>query len=334
MDIRLFGPVTVSIDGNPVNVGRPLHKLLVAILASAGGRHVPTDSLIDQMWPLDAPEPRRSRDPRQRLYEVISDVRTALPKAGRNGKTMLSQGDQGYSLSVGRSEVDLLRFHDLWHRADDALERSADKQAVDLYRRAFREWGGDSTFPHRPEPYAGLTGVWVAHQRAQLGQTYRTALVHCAEAELRIGRHGRPVPELLALSADDPGNEQVAALLMRAYYGAGQIHRALEIYAQFRERLVADVGNEPGAPLQELHRRVLNRDPALSLASPPDRANRASEPADSSADTADPRPYQKEEAMDKYVNRAGGHANVGNKRPALLGGGSDLKLGLVVAPAA
>ena len=30
----------------------------------------------------------------------------------------------------------------------------------------------------------------------------------------------------------------------------------------------------------------------------------------------------------------GGHANVGNKRPALLGGGSDLELGLVVAPAA
>jgi DNA-binding SARP family transcriptional activator len=309
MKIRLFGPVTVEADGNRADIGGPLQQLVLAILASIGGHHVPADTLIDQIWPLDDPDTRRPQDPRRRLHELIYDVRIALSRVGRDGQATLVQRNQGYCLAVDRDGVDLLRFHDLRHRADDRIAASDDGEAVRLFRDAFRLWGGDGDFQHRAEPFAGLSGTWVRHQRVQLGEAHRTAVVHCAEAELRLGRHRQLIPELVGLSSADPLNEHVAGLLMCAYYGAGQTDKALEVYARFRERFIADIGNEPGAQLRELHRRVLKGDPGLSLAAPPGRTSRISEPAGSSTVTAR-QLLSREEQTVNNVNKAEAGATV------------------------
>jgi DNA-binding SARP family transcriptional activator len=309
MKIRVLGPVTVlADDGTTVDIGGPMPQLALAMLATGGSR-VPADSLVDQLWPIDAPETTRPKDPRQRLYELIHHLRNRL-RAGCN-RNVLCGRRSSYWLEIGRADVDLLRFHDLRHRADAALTDATDEAAAQLYREAFALWDSDGTFLHRSEPFAGLAGDWVARQRVHLEETYRAALIRCAEAELRLGRHGQLIPDLLAFNTADPLNESVAGLLMCAYYGAGQSDRALDTYARLRQQLDEELGTEPGAPLRELHRGVLTQSPALSLATPPDRVGRTSQPPGASARTAEPPPSRGKRAMATYINKASGRARVG-----------------------
>jgi DNA-binding SARP family transcriptional activator len=316
MEIRLLGPVTVNVNGDRVHISGRLQQLVVGILASSGGCHTPTDTLIDQIWPLDDPDARRPQDPRRRLHELVYDVRRALNDAGYEAQSPLVQRHQGYTLAVERDKVDLLRFHHLCRQADDAVARSADDEAVTQFRDAFRLWGGEGIFQHRAEPFAGLSGAWVQHQRVRLGKEYWAAIMHCAEAELRLGRHRQLVPELLGLSVAEPHDEHVAGLLMCAYYGAGQIDKAMEVYPQFRARSVADLGAEPSARLAEIHRRVLTRDPELPVAvpladtihTPAVAAGSPTTPAPESP--ASERPAGEERVMNTYNNIAKDDAQV------------------------
>jgi DNA-binding SARP family transcriptional activator len=291
MEVQLFGPVTVSVGGDPVDVGGPLHQLVVAILASAAGRHTATETLIDQLWSPDAPDTRVPRDPRRRLHELTSELRGALNEAGADGRALLVQKNGGYTLAVNPHRVDLLRFHELNRRADAAMRAEAYDEAARLSRDAVGQWSGAGQFRPRPDPFAGLTAAWATGNRVSLNRAYETALLRRAEADLRLGRHREPIPELLELLELNPYDEHIAGLLMRAYHGAGQSDRATQMYRQFRAGLVDVHGNEPSAGLQELHRRMLAGDPDLTGTTPT--------------------PSERRQTMVKNVSKAGGHAKVG-----------------------
>lgn len=319
MEVHLFGPVTVSADGRRIDIGGPLHQLIVAILVTAGGRHVRAESLRDQIWSPDDSEARQLKDPRARMYELVSDVRRALSRAGYDGQQLLRRQNQGYSFVVERDKVDLFRFHDLLLRADQALKASGDDAAVELFRDAFRQWGGAETFRDRAEPFAGLNEAWAGHQRMRLTEIYQAALARCAEAELRLGRHRELIAELQELSSVDPFNEHVAGLLMAALYGAGRFKDALDVFTQVRQRLFEELGNEPGAALQDLHRRMLNRDAALSHATPSGGTDRTSIPVTSPTKAVDPYPVEGAQAMDTFNNNANDHATVGFQASVVRG---------------
>jgi DNA-binding SARP family transcriptional activator len=51
---------------------------------------------------------------------------------------------------------------------------------------------------------------------------------------------------------------------MLALYRSGNQAKALHVFAESRQRLVDDLGIEPGPALQQLERQILNQDPALS----------------------------------------------------------------------
>src|SRR5829696_9085395 len=110
---------------------------------------------------------------------------------------------------------------------------------------------------------------------ARLGELRAVALEHEIEAQLLLGRHEEAIPVLRQLIADHPLRERFRAQLMVALYRSGRQAEALRAFDATRERLVEELGVEPGAELQALQRSVLAHDLDLDwtpLGSPTGRA--------------------------------------------------------------
>ena len=110
------------------------------------------------------------------------------------------------------------------------------------------------------EPFA-------AAEIRRLDELRLNALAQAIDADLADGRHGELVAELEALVAEHPLSERLHGQLMLALYRSGRQAEALEAYRRARERLVDEVGIEPGPDLQRLHAAMLRQD--ASLDAPP-----------------------------------------------------------------
>jgi hypothetical protein len=85
------------------------------------------------------------------------------------------------------------------------------------------------------------------------------------DADLALGRHRELVGELEALVAEHPLREDLRRYLMTALYRSGRQAEALDAYQDARRALVAELGIEPGAALQELEGAILRQDASLDL---------------------------------------------------------------------
>src|SRR5271167_5171679 len=126
----------------------------------------------------------------------------------------------------------------------------------------------------RGEPLAEFADAGFADaERAHLDDLTLVAIEARAEADLVLGRHGELVGELEALCREHPLRERLWELLMLALYRAGRQAEALRAYTEIRDRLVDELGVDPGSSLRELEARVLDHDPSLAAEQPrPPRA--------------------------------------------------------------
>lgn len=90
--------------------------------------------------------------------------------------------------------------------------------------------------------------------------------------ELELGHHAEIVSELSAMLAAQPFRQRAHAQLMLALHRCGRSSDALEHYRRFRRLLAEETGLNPGAELEELHRRILNNDPVLDGVATPEAA--------------------------------------------------------------
>ena len=167
-----------------------------------------------------------------------------------------------------RDGLDLWRFE----RGLDEGERllAADPvRAVEALERALGEWRGA---PLTDVPYAPFAQAAIV----RLEELRASALELRIEAELALGRHARLIGELQELVGRHPLRERLWAQLMTALYLDGRQADALAAYRSARERLIDEIGIEPGPELRRLERRILAQDPALAAedapTAPPARA--------------------------------------------------------------
>src|SRR4051812_19294546 len=244
MEFRILGPVEVVDDGRSLPLGGSRQRALLTALILRMNEVVPTDRLLEEVWADDPPASG------VRVVQVyVSELRKVL------GPETIQTRAPGYMLVGEPSSLDLHRFASL---VDGARTAGPVRAAADL-REALALWRG--------EPLADFAyDSFAQGEIARLEELRLGALGARIDADLRIGRHAEVVSELEALVGEPPLREDLQGQLMLALYRSGRQAEALQAYQKARAGLVDDLGIEPGRPLRELEKAILQQDPSLDIA--------------------------------------------------------------------
>ncbi|MES9602826.1 BTAD domain-containing putative transcriptional regulator [Actinomadura sp. NPDC000929] len=254
MRFGVLGPLAVwTADGTQVAVRGLKVRALLADLLVQDGRPVSADRLIDDLW-----GPARPADPAGALQVKVSQLRRALEDAEPGGRDLVVYQAPGYLLRVDSEAVDAGRFAALVARARETADPRA---RAALLTEASALWRGPAYAPFGDEPFARAAILRLEEQRL-------AAVEDLVEARLALGEHSALVGELRDLVARHPLRERLHAALMRALYGAGRQHEALDSFGELRDRLREDLGLDPSPELADLRQAILTRDPDLAPGRP------------------------------------------------------------------
>jgi DNA-binding SARP family transcriptional activator len=248
-ECAVLGPIEAAVGGVPVPLGSPRQRALLAVLVAQANEVVPVTSLIDALWPASPPETAANI-----IQGYVSDLRKAL------GRDAIVTRGRGYAAIVADDRVDLRRFERRLGEGVASLERGDPVAASEELAQALVLWRG---------PALGDLGASDAARSiaARLDELRLLATERKIEADIACGRHRDVVPELEVLVAEHPFREHLRAQLMLALYRSDRQADALASYRESRQRLVDELGLEPGVALQALQAAILAHDPALAAAS-------------------------------------------------------------------
>jgi len=238
----------ISDDGAQLRIPQQRQRGLLTVLILHGNQEISASRLTESLWDQDG-----SAAGTGALRTQIWALRKLLAPASR-----LHTGEcGGYRLEVHPEELDVAEFRALAGQGRDALRTGDLPGAAGYLNKALALW--------REPPLADIPGTLAMGPVARRLLDERLAARELLnEAQLGLGRHVSLIPELREATAADPANERLWEQLMLALYGAGRTAEALAAYQQARTSVKAELGLEPGHGLQQLHRRILARDPEIS----------------------------------------------------------------------
>lgn len=255
MEFRVLGQVEALVSGEPVPLGGPKPRTMLALLAAQAGRVVPLEQLIDAVWGEDPPEQARAA-----IYTYVSTLRRKL--AAADGAEVIVRTGGGYRLEASFDQIDLHVF--VRETAAARRARAEDKlsQAVAHFDTALGLWRGTAL--------GGAQGTWADNERTRLEELRLAALEDRVDADLAMGRGEAIVVELTTAVAGQPLRERLRAQLMLALHQAGRQADALECYQDGRRALLDELGLEPGPVLRGAHEQILRTEPVAVQKEPED----------------------------------------------------------------
>ncbi|TMR87978.1 BTAD domain-containing putative transcriptional regulator, partial [Nonomuraea basaltis] len=247
----MLGPLTAAIDGDPVDLGRPRQRSVVARLLAARGHVVPVDRLIDDLYDEAAP-PRALAA----VQAYVSRLRRALEpgRPPRSPAAVLVTVPPGYAMRLDVAAVDAWQF-------EDAVRSGAGlRNAAEVHRAlaaALRLWHGP--------PYQEFAGMhWADPEITRLEELRLTAIERHAAAAIRLGLAAQVVPDLERLVGEHPLREGAWGSLARALYRCGRQGEALAALRRARAHLAEELGVDPGPELRRLEEDILAQAPHLT----------------------------------------------------------------------
>jgi DNA-binding SARP family transcriptional activator/Flp pilus assembly protein TadD len=242
VDFRLLGPLELWRDGARVELGGPRECAVLAALVLRRNETATVPYLVDAVWEQPPASPATN------LRTYVSNLRRRLGPEPR-----LETRRNGYQLAVGDDELDIAAFERLAAEADRAGDR---RTAVSRLAAALALWRGEPLEGHHGGGQLAALVNGLAARRLAVLERYALAANEAGEHETVVQCLGPAVSQ-------HPLREELWCQLMVALCRAGRAAEALDAYVQARERLVAELGVEPGQRLRDLHARVLCGDPAL-----------------------------------------------------------------------
>jgi DNA-binding NarL/FixJ family response regulator/DNA-binding SARP family transcriptional activator len=250
VEYRILGPLEVVEGGEPVPLGRPKERLVLAVLLLHANEFVSRERLIDELWG-ESPPPTAGKA----VNVFVSQLRKALT---RDGLDPIATADGGYRIELEADHLDVARMRQLLATARERAAAGELEAAAELLREALALWRGP-TLAGLPLESRGRDEV------AQLDELRLTALMDRIDCDLALGRHEDVLGELHVLVGEHPLLERLRAQLILALYRADRQAEALDAYQQARDVLVEELGIEPSPALQRLQKGILTQDPALEL---------------------------------------------------------------------
>ncbi|MGP3936391.1 BTAD domain-containing putative transcriptional regulator [Nonomuraea sp. KM88] len=250
LTFRVLGPLAAHLDGEPVALGRPRQRSVLARLLAAGGQVVPVDRLIDDLYAHEVPPKALAA-----VQSYVSNLRRAL-EPGRSPRApagVLVTQPPGYALRLEAGAVDAWRFESIVSDPAAGHERLAEALAL-WHGPAYQEFAG---------------AHWADAEAGRLEELRLSTIERHADAVIRLGRAAGAVPDLERLAGEHPLREAVWALLARALYRCGRQGEALGALRRARAHLAEELGVDPGPELRRLEEDILAQAAHLSEAAPP-----------------------------------------------------------------
>jgi DNA-binding SARP family transcriptional activator len=219
-------------------------RALLAALALRPGQVVPASELIHQLWGQEPPPTARTT-----LRNYVMRLRKTLPE----GRIRTAAG--GYQLVVAEAETDVGQLRELL-RHSRKLTAGAPAAALEVLEEALGLWRGT------PLEDIGDCPLRTAEQ-ARLEELRLTATEERFELKIALGQHTEIIDELTAAAHTHHLRERLARQLMLALYRSERTADALAVYRAVRERLIDELGLEPGLELRHLEQAILRDDPEL-----------------------------------------------------------------------
>jgi len=219
LEIRLFGPLLVLVEGEPMpRVRSRSVEWLLALLALRQGRNVSRSWLAGTLWP-ETVESKALEN----LRHALVVLRSAL---GKESRRIQSPSRDALCLALDGVDVDVRRFD----RAIEAGDEQSLQEAVALYAGPLLE---------------GCYEEWVAAETERRARQCLSALEKLAESALSRGHNIEAIDFLRRAESMDPLRDSIARRLMTVLESIGDPAAAVEVYRSFRDRLHAEHAAAP-----------------------------------------------------------------------------------------
>ena len=239
LSIRVLGPVEAARGSQVLDVGGPLEKRLLGVLAVSANHAVSIDSLSDALWG-DAPPASRDNT----LQTYVSRLRAAL------GTGRIHSEDHCYQLLVAVDELDSLEFEALAVAAE--AEKGDPARRAELCMRGLHLWRGRPFGDFADEEAFRLEAIRLEELKLAVVET-RVA------AEIALGHENMVIGTLEALVQEHPFRERFWQLLILALALGGRRVEALRSCADLRT-VLGGLGLEPGPTVQWIGEAMLSDD--------------------------------------------------------------------------
>ncbi|MGY6655512.1 BTAD domain-containing putative transcriptional regulator [Amycolatopsis sp. TRM77291] len=236
--IALLGQFEVRRSGDLVAIPVGGQRVVLAILALAGGHVVSAGALAGLLWSGNVPA-----NPRAAVQQIVLRLRKTL------GPAVVKTVSGGYSLAVRRDQVDALLAEDLLKRAvtgTDAATGRALQHAADLWRGV---------------PLTGVDSeALVLQHEPRLTEMNLVTQERLFDLDAQHGQVRPWIPRLRELTQAHPLRESLWERWILALELSDRRAEALAGYDEARRVLVEALGTEPSPRLRAVHLRMLGED--------------------------------------------------------------------------
>jgi DNA-binding SARP family transcriptional activator len=242
LSINLLGPVEIIDDGIVRTPGAPKALQVLALLLFNANSTVSVSSLIEELWSTNPPASAVTT-----TQTYIYHLRRTFAAGGH--RDLIATRPPGYLVRLAPEDLDAARFAALTRQAREELAAGRPARANELAEQALRLWRG-------PALLGVARGPLLEGHVARIEELRLSVLEIRVDAQMQLDQHRQLVGDLRTLIAEHPLHEWFHAQLMIALGRCGRRAEALDTYRRLRLMLAEELGLEPAASVQLIHRSL------------------------------------------------------------------------------